>query len=166
MKRIIITMLIITLTLLATPVLAYTPPEQGTDNATDVILWYGNNMTIANANLTIIGLEDAITAAGVAQAQVLVDSQGSNTETYLGMVLVVFIIILAFLPFNSPAMAIFLNSLACLVGILYGLSLAVTQTYGSSLWLSALAIAILGTACLFRAATMGWGQIKRLRRAK
>ena len=39
---------------------SFTPPTQGTDNATDVILWFGEGLDIDS--LTIEGLEDATTA--------------------------------------------------------------------------------------------------------
>ena len=167
MKKLIIAILIITLALVATPASAYTPPGQGTDNATDVILWYGNNLTIANGNLTIIGanvtidgLEDAITAAGEAQAEVLADAQEASTEDYIALLLVAFVTGLAFWQ-----RSIFLYSITAPLNLVYGLSLATEQTNGTALWVAGLIVAIIGTFCLMKAVSMGFSEIKlRLRR--
>ena len=34
----------------ASPAFAFDPPDQGTDNATDIILWYGDNLTIESGS--------------------------------------------------------------------------------------------------------------------
>jgi len=46
---------ILSLTFIAVPAYAYEPPTQGSDNATDVILWPGSS-----ANITISGYEEAV----------------------------------------------------------------------------------------------------------
>jgi hypothetical protein len=47
------------------PAKAFSEPVQGTDNATDVVLWYGENFTIQSGelNINITGLPEAISDA-------------------------------------------------------------------------------------------------------
>ncbi len=80
MKRLaLILACVIILGLVTTPVFAFSPPSQGTDNATDVVLWYGDNITITSANLTgtitMANLQTAMVAAAEAHATAI------NTKT-------------------------------------------------------------------------------------
>lgn len=85
--------LLFTLTL-STPAYGFDTPDQDTTaNATDVVIWYGQNLTIDSVTgeftITLDGFEDAMTAALEAQSDVLL--QGL---TVLVEYIVIFLLIL------------------------------------------------------------------------
>lgn len=103
--------------LVAMPVYAYSPPNQGTDNATDIILWQGDtaNVSITAANLTVKGdgyflltgeleiahLQDAI----VAGADEIADQLGILSVTWM---LFLFLFGLAVLAYIGKDRGLFL----------------------------------------------------------
>ncbi len=157
----ILVVLVILLMAGAAPVFAFDPPGQGADNATDTILWYGDNLTIESDNLTltIVDLEDALVAAAEAQAEVLTANQTSVANQYLALLLVTLIVALAFWKNN-----LFLYALAMPVSMVYGLSLATDAVSGSSLWVTGIIIAIIGTYCLFKVVMIGLEDVKARRK--
>jgi hypothetical protein len=77
---IIITAIVILGLLFSASALAYSPPDQSSDNATDVIIWHGDsanitlsgNITVSgNATITIPGLQDDMKAAMTTLVNVL-----------------------------------------------------------------------------------------------
>lgn len=158
-KRLLaLAVLVILLVVWATPVYAFDPPSQPTDNATDVILWYGDNLTIEAAAVTITGFEDAMVAAAEAQAAALVKGQGDITGNYLTLLLVALIVALAFWKQN-----LFLFLLTVPVSTVYGLTLAADEESGSPIWVAGIIIAIIGTYCLFKVVMMGLERAKERR---
>lgn len=58
MKRITVVLLALIMIMpAALPARAYSPPAQGTDNATEVIIWHGDDMTV---NVDTSGIENVI----------------------------------------------------------------------------------------------------------
>ena len=128
------------------PALAFTPPTQSTDNATDTINWYGQtqNITISSANLTIAGLQTALTAASQAGAQVIADDMTDIALQVSALVLVILISALAFCKKDD-----FLYLLSVPVDMVYGLTYASVSTPKSAPWVIGLIVAIIGFYCLF-----------------
>jgi len=124
---VIISALILILAL-ATPSLAFNPPNQGTDNATDVILWSGDNISllVTTDSVTVEGLEGAMTK-------------------YLLLLVVALINAAAFWKRDS----VFLKIIAVPVDIVYGLELTEGATIRSALWVSGVVIALIGMWFLF-----------------
>ena len=140
MKRTLALLAILAL-LIPVPVYAYTPPEQGSENATDIIICHGHNMTIESANLTgtiaIDSLEDALVAAAEAHAAAI-------AEDYLTLVIVALLVALVFWKGT-----IILYAIGAPVTIVYGLSLA-TPGAELSMWMAGVAIAFIGTYFFYR----------------
>lgn len=136
--------------LFALPAMAYTPPGQSSDNATDIILWHGDNLTIASVNATvaITGLGGALTAAGEAGAQVIADEYGSIWDEVLLFVLAGAITVLAFWQ-REKKDGDFLMIVACPVNMMFGLYLASDNTVGETKWVMGVIITIIGLFCLF-----------------
>lgn len=86
--------------------LAFTEPIQGADNATDVVVWYGDNLTITD-------LEDILTSAGEASAQVLADEAESIFADIMGIFLTCFLIWLAVTD-GAPVLY-FIAGLVCMI---------------------------------------------------
>ena len=149
MKYIIILLMVMTSGLFVTPALAYTMPGQGTDNATDIILWHGDtaNISITSANMTIVSLETALTAAGEAQAQVIADNQTVIADKYILLLLVALFTALLFWQKNA-----FLYLVGSVVLMAYGLSFAADNTVMSASWIVGMMIAVVGTYLLYRVA--------------
>ncbi len=146
MKRIILLsgLLIVFLIILCPlPVLAFSPPGQGADNATDVIVWHGDNLT-----LDTTGLNDAL---------VDVESTVNNIGEELFALLVVgSIMALIFWQRN-----LFLFILGAPVAIIYGLTLTgPSPDWSLFFWIAGVIIAIIGTYCLFKAAMLGLENIR------
>lgn len=143
---------------ISSPALSFTPPSQGTDNATDVILWYGENLTIKAHDITISGLEDALVAAGEAQAEIISASNNTIAGDFTLLFLVALVMTLVFCKSN-----IFLYSLGAPTGIVYGLFLASGADGNISFWVIGVVIALIGTYCLFRVLyiAFGWGKTKQ-----
>jgi len=144
--------LVIALTAGAGTAFAYDSPGQSTDNATDIILWYGDNLTIESGNLTltVVGLEDALVEATEAQATIITNNQTAIANQYLALLVVALVIALVFWQ-----RTLFLYMLAVPVSMVYGLTLAADSDNGSSLWVAGIIIAVIGTYCLFKAVMMG-----------
>ena len=82
--------------LVTSPVYSYTPPAQGTDNATDVILWYSDNITIESANVTgTITVSVDMSEVGNA-GDAVADGMTSILESLLPVFLLVFVTVLAY----------------------------------------------------------------------
>jgi len=157
---------------------AYTPPTQGTDNATDIIIWYGDNLTItgldtslstiANAlsqqgvpitftnNISITDLEVSLIAASEVHAQVIADSNESIAMDFLS-----FLIIVAILAFTFWQKSILLYALSCPSSLVYGLSISASTTVSSARGVAGIVIAIIGTYCLYKAVMLGLEDIKQ-----
>lgn len=154
MKKAISISIILLIALAAgvSPAFAFDLPGQSSDNATDVVLWYGDNLTMESGNLTltIVDLEDALTAAAEAQAATITDNQTTISNQYLALLIVALIIALVFWQ-----RTLFLYMLAVPVCMVYGLSLAANSDNGSSLWVSGIIVAVIGTYCLFKAVMLG-----------
>lgn len=144
MKRTLVLIMVASLLLITTPVYAYTPPEQGSANATDIILWHGDNLTISTANVTITSLEDAMVAAAEAQAAAINDNNSDIAAGYLLLLIMAMLIALVFWQ-----KSILLYSVGGPVAIVYGLSLA-TADAELSLWLAGVVIAIIGTSFVYQ----------------
>jgi hypothetical protein len=89
---------IIGIVLDVTPSYAFSPPSQGSDNATDVIIWYGDNMTLnadISGNVTIPGVTDLVSAVEQASEDIIDELQIINVSIII-LALVLFIAILAF----------------------------------------------------------------------
>ena len=140
MKRTLVLLVILAI-LLPVPVYAYTPPEQGSENATDIIIWHGDNITIESANLTgtitIDSLEDALVAAAEAHAAAV-------AEDFLTLIIMALLIALVFWQ-----KTIILYAIGALVTIVYGLSLAQPGAE-QSMWMAGVAIAFIGTYFFYR----------------
>ena len=128
----------------ASPVMAYDPPAQGTDNATDIIIWYGDNLTVSgdftitSGELTITGVEDFLTSV-------------------LLLLIVVGITALAFWQKQN----IMLWIVACPVAVVYGLTTAAGATINSSLWVAGIAVAVIGLYCLYKVVMIGLEGFKK-----
>jgi len=114
--------------LFAAPVVAFDTPSQGTDNATDVILWPGDNISLVVTadSITVEGLEDAM-------------------GMYLLLLVVALINAAAFWKRDS----VFLKIIAVPVDIVYGLELTEGAVVRSALWVSGVVIALIGMWFLF-----------------
>lgn len=91
MKRIVL-IILIALSLYASPAYAYDPPDQGSDNATDVVLWYGDNLTIEDIQGTIsVDMTDVSTAVDNFTDTVEVES-----AAWISYTLLLFIVLVGF----------------------------------------------------------------------
>jgi hypothetical protein len=120
MKRLILLISLLVAMIIPGNVLAFDPPVQDTsENATDVILWLSDNITIesisGNLALTIEGLNDAVNISTVSIREEI----ASQVQGFIVFILLLFIIILGFWRFDRVML---------LIG---GLGL---MLYGFSLW--------------------------------
>lgn len=134
--KILLILLMIVMALIPVSAYAYTPPGQGTDNATDVILWNGDNVTIETANLT-----------GTVSISGLNNQLETISEDYLAFVLVAFLIVLALWQGSAV-----LQGMAVPVSFVYGITRAAEETTYSPLWLAGVGIALIGLYLLFKIA--------------
>jgi len=104
MKRSIFAILLLSfLLLVAVPVYAYSPPGQGTDNATDIIIWHGDTANVtAVAAVTVAGLEDAMVAA----ADEIADQLGIISVAWLLTVFLFGMALLAYIGKDRPLFAV------------------------------------------------------------
>ena len=112
------------------PAHAFTPPGQGTDNATDVILWQGDNVTLTAANVTItdnITITD-LQVALIAAAEAQTEDIGEIADTVIGFILVLVFAGLAYWHRDR-----LLYIIAGLAFITYGFSYLSTSIYISIL---------------------------------
>lgn len=138
MKYLVIVAVLL-LALLPTSVMAYTPPSQSSDNATDVILWNGDNVTIESANLT-----GTVSLSGTLAVTDLNDTVEDIADDYRSLLMVAFIVILALVT-----KSIVLKGLACPVCFVYGLTVATGNNTYDTMWTAGVGIAILGIYFLF-----------------
>ena len=99
---------ILLLTMTVSGVNAFTEPTQSTDNATDVILWFGDDITITD-------LQTAIVAGGTELAAALT----ATGNQFLTLAIVAFIIGLAYWQHHF-----ILYVLSGMVTVVYGLNTA------------------------------------------
>jgi len=111
---------------MAVKVFAYDEPAQGTDNATDIIIWHGDNLTIEN--ITIEGLEDALVAAAIAQTDASTAAQSTLLTTIIGFVIVILLAVLAY--WHREMLLYIISGLAFMI---YGFSYTDTSVYISAL---------------------------------
>lgn len=150
MKRLTALLLLVALLVPSGVAYAFDPPDQGTDNATDVILWHGDNLTIQSANLTIADLEDALAAAAQAHADTLTDSMDGISDNWLSFFIVAFILMLIFWRGG-----VILKALGMPVAFVYGFVTAGNADVFSPLWVAGVAIGILGLYFLYQIALEG-----------
>ena len=148
MKYILALVLLLSLAV-ATPALAFTSPAQGTDNATDVILWHGDNITIESGNITITSanLTGSVGLTGEVEVTGLTDTLSDIADDYLALLVVAFFIGVVLLKQSTV-----LNALGVPVAFVYGLSLASGEDTYSTLWVAGVAIAIVGLYFLYQIA--------------
>ncbi len=130
--------LIVVLLGLASPAYAFTPPTQdNTDNATDIVLWYGDtanvsittaNITLNPATITISGLDTALIDANQLIVDVIADSITNITALIMMLVVMLGLAFLAYLREDKPLFLI-----AGLAFIVYGFSFFATSFYFSIL---------------------------------
>lgn len=149
MKKFSLLILLLLLLIPAIPTYAFTEPTQGTDNATDIILWAGDNITVSltSANITVADAEDALTTAAEAGADIIADTMTDIANTYLAFLVVAFLIVVIFKWGGSV-----LYGLGVPVCFIYGFTTAGSQTVGSPLWVASVAIGILGFYFLYEIA--------------
>lgn len=125
MKYLLVIIAVIVITLIPTTALAYDPPSQSADNASDVILWLGEDTTIEISGL--------------------VDSNEDIAADLLSFFIVAFVIIVV-LKNNT----IVFNAIGTPVSIVYGLTLASENTVYSGLWVAGVSITLFGLVFLYR----------------
>ena len=141
MKRIINSAIfaVVMLAMFAAPVAAFDVPTQGTDNATDVILWLSDNVTIEwSDNLTIETVTVEVDIDG------LTDSNENIAEDYLSFFIVAFLVFIIFKYGNTV-----LYAFGVPITIVYGFTMAGSQDVYSPLWVSGLFIGLLGLYFLY-----------------
>lgn len=138
-------LIVLLLLLIPMPVYAYDIPGQGTDNATDVILWMGDNITIETANLTIDS--GNLTVAGTVEITGLTESNEDIAGDFFSFLIVAFIIVLV-LKIGGPV----LNSLGVIISFIYGFTLASDQEPYTLLWVAGVSIGLFGLYLFFEIA--------------
>jgi len=138
MKRLLILLLLLPIAL-SVPVYAYTPPNQSSDNATDIILWHGDNVTIESANVT-----GGIEVTGDVTITGLTESNESIAADFLAFVIVAFIIMTVLMKGS-----VVLYALGVPVALVYGLAVASDQDVYSPLWVAGVAIGLFGLYFLY-----------------
>lgn len=106
---------------------AFDTPNQSTDNATDVILWPADDLTV---NVDTTGIEGSI---------------DDSSEQFFIMALTALIIGLVFWQKQS----LFLRLAGVPVAIVYGLTVASVATYTLALWVDGVIIAVIGLYFLY-----------------
>lgn len=77
------------------PALAYTTPVQ-TGNVTDNIIWFGDNVTINSANVTIANLQDILLAAATEHADIISDGAGTVAWIVISFLLMALFVVIAY----------------------------------------------------------------------
>ena len=137
-----------------TPAFAFTPPSQGTANATDVVLWHGDNATVNMPDLT---------TAAEAGAQVIADALIDFLDGLIAFLLVIAITAFALIK-GDPQRAPFPYLLAVPVNLVFGLIYASVKVPASSEWVEGVIVAIIGTYLLVRVATSQFDKLRKRRR--
>ena len=156
MKRLLIIALLLLL-LLATPVYAYTPPGQSSDNATDIILWHGDNVTIESANITGgVEITGDVVVTGEVEITGLTESNERIAADFLAFIIVAFIIAIVLAKGG-----VILYALGVPVALVYGFVTASEQEVYSPLWVAGVAIGILGLYFLYQIGADVMGRKKK-----
>ncbi len=141
---------------LAAPVYAFDPPTQGTDNATDVILWPGDTVNVT-ANTILQGSVYVTSNASIYIEDVVeAELEGEVTVEVTGLEdffddIFLFIVIAAISAYAILKKdAVFAKIITSPLLIAYGARLAVTDTVYSTLWMAGVVIALIGTSLLFK----------------
>ncbi len=121
---------------------AFDAPNQGTDNATDVVLWHGDNLTIESA-----------TISGDIEVVGLIDSIEDIAADFLAFLIVAFLLVIIFKYGNT-----ILYALGVPVSFVYGFVTASSQEVYSPLWVAGVAFGLIGLYFLYITAS---GAIKR-----
>lgn len=155
MKSIVIIFLLLLVSLATTPALAFTEPSQSSDNATDVIIWHGDNLTVDNitiedftGTITIADLQSALDAAADSGASTLGDDIQSVSDDWLSLILVAFLIVIVFWR-NHPI----IDGIGTAICVVYGFTSAGNESLFSALWVAYLGMGLIGLYFLFRIAT-------------
>ncbi len=145
------------ITYVALPVYAFDEPTQSTDNATDVILWYGENQTISvagnvtlstvpitwSSNLTVTGipeLNDTISTV----SENIIDELETINASFIILALLFFVTILAYWHRDK-----ILYVVAGLLFIVTGFGFSTTIV--SDMMLLEISLVITGIAIVFKA---------------
>lgn len=145
---------------LAAPALSFDPPEQGTDNATDVVLWYGDNLTIASANVTVNELD--LTVDGEVTVTGLTDSIDEAAGNIFAFIVVAFVLSWAFIRGGAV-----LQAIGTVVAFVYGFRLASEYEVYTSLWVAGVAIGLIGLYFLYSLVPEDiWGKMRGIARRK
>jgi hypothetical protein len=103
MKKLILISSLILAVSLPLPVFGFNPPSQSSDNATDVVLWHGDNLTIQNISgeltLNVTGLQLSLSDIGnkIDTNTKSINSEIDNQMKKMGLFfLLCFIVILGF----------------------------------------------------------------------
>jgi hypothetical protein len=136
MKNIIIKSIILGIFLIlvcTTPVSGFDTPTEVSDNASSVVIWYGDNFTIASANMTVTanitiqGLETAIKEAMMAATSEFIQGLVSIIAQYLPLLFAILITYFAY-AFHDRFLSL-LSGLALLF-----LAYITWQEYGLGYW--------------------------------
>lgn len=123
---------------------AWAPPVQGTDNATDVILW-GGNVTLK------LNLPGGISFGGKLTITGLIDFLRKLHE----FLVVAGITLFAVLTKNT-----FGRCVTSLLLIVYGLKVAIPEATGATVWIMGVIIAMIGTSLLFEPTLEAFKKLK------
>lgn len=125
-----------------------------TANATYIVETDNFTVTIGD-NITITDFDTTMSSSASALAESIGDKWETILDSVLAFVIMAFITLLAFAKRN-----VFLYLLAVPVDYTYGLTFAANSTVGSAGWIGGIAVAIIGTFCLYRVALDAWPEIK------
>lgn len=137
MKKLLFVIIVIWLIIPGARASAYTEPEQGSDNATDVIVWQGDTLNIDLSDVVEETAEQLFT----------------------------FIVVAALATWAIMNKGWFLKLVVCPVLIVYGLRLAGGETLFYPLWVAGVVIAVIGTYFLYQQAALLAGLIRDKRGA-
>lgn len=158
MKRLLIALLLLlALPLSVTSAYAYTPPGQSSDNATDIILWHGDNVTIESANITGgVEITGDVEITGEVEITGLTESNESIAADFLAFTIAAFIIVIVLIKGG-----VILYALGVPVAFVYGFVTASEQEVYSPLWVAGVAIGLLGLYFLYQIAADVIGRKKK-----
>jgi hypothetical protein len=122
MKRLVGVLIIIILLGCASATYAFTPPTTVSDNASSVVLWHGDNVTLSNVTVNITGLQTSLVAASQAHATAITQGINSIVNQVEAFLFVLFITILAYWHRDK-----WLYILSGFILIIYGFSLGSTN---------------------------------------
>jgi hypothetical protein len=141
MKKAIVLLALLAVLIPAGSAFAFDPPAQSTDNATDVVVWHGDNLTINSV---------AITG--------LTDSNEKIADDYLSFIIMAFIVILALTIKGNAGLVV--SGIAVPVTMVYGFRMASEYVVYTSLWMMGLCIGLGGVFFLFKLVMQGFSKKK------